>query len=70
MRAHIDDHGMAMTVIGSTVEGERVAPEIEGQATLKDGTAYRNQLHILYVVRDGRIIGLKEYYDTARAIEI
>jgi len=70
MRANIDSDGMTMRVIGSTIEGERMALEIQGRATLKDGTIYENQFHILYVVRDGRIVSLREYYDTARAVEI
>ena len=52
-----------ITVTGMTIEGERVAIELEGEMTLPD-RIYRNSYHNLLIVRDGLIVEGKEYMDT------
>jgi ketosteroid isomerase-like protein len=52
-------------VVGSTAEGERVALEVEGCFEFSDGKIYRNTYHHLFVIRDGKIVCVKEYMDTA-----
>lgn len=48
-----------------TAEGERVAVEAESLAHLNsDGRKYNNFYHFLFLVRDGKIAGAKEYLDT------
>ena len=53
------------TIIGTTVEGERVAVESTGNFEFEDGRVYRNSYHHLFMVRDGQVIGVREYLDTA-----
>jgi ketosteroid isomerase-like protein len=53
-------------VTGITAEGERVAVEAEGRFE-RPGLVYRNSYHYLFIVRDGRIVSGKEYFDTAAA---
>jgi hypothetical protein len=53
-----------------TVEGDRVAVEAESHAERKDGKIYNNQYHFLFEVRDGKIAGVREYFDTMHANEI
>lgn len=55
-----------VTVTGITTEGERVAVEAEGRFE-RPGLVYRNTYHYLFIVRDGRIVSGKEYFDTAAA---
>ena len=55
-------------VIGSTAEGERVALELEGRFEFPDGKVYQNCYHHLFVIRDGIIVCVKEYMDTAATI--
>jgi ketosteroid isomerase-like protein len=55
------------TVTGWTCQGDRVAVEASGKTVLKDGRSYENLLHLLYIVRGGKIVAGKEYLDTARS---
>jgi ketosteroid isomerase-like protein len=50
-------------ILGTTAEGERVAVESKGNFEFADGRVYRNDYHHLYKVRDGRVIGVREYLD-------
>ena len=62
--------GGAEVEFGSvTAEGERVAIEAVTSGTTADGRHYSNAYHYLFVFRDGRIIQVKEYLDTAAAAE-
>ncbi len=49
-----------------TVEGDRVAVEARSFMTATDGRAYSNSYHFLVELRDGKIVRVKEYCDTAR----
>lgn len=60
---HMKD-GLEMTVIGMVAEGDKVAAEIRSQADLIDGRVYENQYHMLFTLRQGRIVEVKEYADT------
>lgn len=51
-------------VLGITAEGDRVAVEIRSEMLFGD-RVYRNSYHDLFVVRDGRIVEGREYFDTA-----
>ena len=53
-----------------TVEGDRVAVEVESQAELKNGRRYANQYHFLFEVRGGKIERIKEYLDTMHTNEV
>ena len=56
----------SVTVTGITAEGERVAVEAEGHFE-RPGLVYRNTYHYLFIVREGRIVHGREYFDTAAA---
>jgi ketosteroid isomerase-like protein len=60
---HMKD-GLEMTVIGMVAEGDKVAAEIRSHAGLADGRVYENQYHMLFIVRQGKIVEVKEYADT------
>ncbi|MBY0334514.1 MAG: nuclear transport factor 2 family protein [Acetobacteraceae bacterium] len=60
---HMKD-GLDMSVIGMVAEGDKVAAEIRSHADLKDGRVYENQYHMLFTLRQGKIIEVKEYADT------
>jgi len=58
---------MRFTIHGIAEEGERIAVEASGLAQLATGKEYANQYHFLFIVRDGCILAMKEYADTAPA---
>lgn len=47
-----------------TIQGERIALEVESSAVLNNGRAYNNLYHYLFVLNDGKIATIKEYADT------
>lgn len=47
-----------------TIDGERIAVEVESSAVLKNGRTYNNLYHYLMVVKNGKIETIKEYADT------
>lgn len=53
-------------VDGVTAAGDRVAVEARSSMTAKDGRKYSNCYHFLVEFRDGLIVRVKEYCDTAR----
>lgn len=57
-------NGLEMTVIGMIAEGDKVAAEIRSHADLTDGRVYENQYHMLFTVRQGKIVEVREYADT------
>lgn len=60
---HMKD-GLEMDVIGMTAEGDKVAAEIRSHADLADGRVYENQYHMLFTLRRGKIVEVREYADT------
>jgi ketosteroid isomerase-like protein len=58
---------LEVKVLGITAAGERVAVEVEVSGPTKDGRRYENQMHILYIVRDEKIVEVREYHDTLHA---
>lgn len=61
--SHMKD-GLEMTVVGMVAEDDKVAAEIRSHADLTDGRVYENQYHMLFTVRQGKIVEVKEYADT------
>jgi uncharacterized protein len=61
---------LRITPTGVTAEGERVAVEAESYCKMKNGKIYQNKSHFLFLVRDGKIQRVKEYFDTAYANEL
>jgi ketosteroid isomerase-like protein len=52
-----------------TAEGNRVAAEAESYAELKNGKKYGCNYHFLFVIRDGKVLHVKEYLDTKHAYD-
>ena len=47
-----------------TIEGNRVAVEVESTAVLNNGRAYNNLYHYLFIISNEKIETIKEYADT------
>lgn len=56
--------GLRMWVKNTIAEGDQVAMEVESRGELKNGRIYNNEYHMLVTLREGKIVDLKEYYDT------
>jgi ketosteroid isomerase-like protein len=54
------------TILSMIAEGEVVAVELESEGTM-GGRPYANRYHNRISVREGRVVELKEYFDTALA---
>jgi ketosteroid isomerase-like protein len=57
--------GIKLEILTMTGEGDRVAVEFVGRATMTTGASYNNEYHVLFHVRDGKVCSIKEYMDTA-----
>jgi ketosteroid isomerase-like protein len=64
------DGGIDFVIHGTTAEQDRVAAEVSCHAELVNGTVYANQYHMLFRLRDGLIVEVKEYNDTQHAHEV
>ena len=62
--------GLRVEVKAMTVEGERVAVQVESHGTRRDGRLYHNFYHYLVIVRDGLIRSRQEYLDTIHANDL
>lgn len=47
-----------------TIDGDRVAVEAESRACTLSGRTYNNLYHFLFILKDGKILQVKEYLDT------
>lgn len=54
-----------LTPVAWTVDGERVAVEATGHMVHRNGLEYNNVYHLCYVVREGQIVSMRHYCDTA-----
>ncbi|MDB5968396.1 MAG: hypothetical protein JWQ90_846 [Hydrocarboniphaga sp.] len=61
--------GIDFQILSMTAEDERVSCEVQGYSTLVNGTAYNNQYHFLFFIRDRRVFRIREYIDTKLADE-
>lgn len=59
--------GLRPTFHTVTAEGDRVAVEFEGNATLVNGQSYCNQYCMVFTLADGLIKHVNEYYCTILA---
>ena len=62
--------GLSFTITGITAEGERVAVEAESHGRHASGKTYHNSYHFLLIIRDGKVVALKEYMDTMHANDV
>jgi ketosteroid isomerase-like protein len=63
-------NGITFNITGMTAEDDRVAVEVSGESIHASGQPYNNRYHFLLIIRDGKIIQLKEYMDTQLAAKI
>ena len=63
-------NGITFNIIGITAEDDRVAVEANGSAMHVSGQEYNNKYHFLLIIKDGKIMKLKEYMDTQLAAKI
>jgi hypothetical protein len=61
--------GLRPTFKSVTGEGDRVAIEFEGDATLANGERYCNEYCMVFTLRDGKIKQVNEYFCTILADE-
>ena len=64
------DGGIQVTPSNLTAEGDRVAMEAESFGRLKNGKVYNNLYHFQHVVRDGKLVAIREYLDTQHVQDI
>jgi ketosteroid isomerase-like protein len=62
--------GIVVTPKILTAEEDRVAMEAESLGTRVNGRVYNNHYHIQHVVRDGKLVAVREYLDTDHANRI
>jgi uncharacterized protein len=70
MIAASTDGQFSMSPVGMVAEGDNVAVEAESHMNLKDGKTYNNKYHMLWMVRDDKVIECREYGDTAHAVDV
>ncbi len=62
--------GVRVTPTVLTAEDDRVAMEASSYGERVNGRVYRNQYHFQHVVRDGKLLAVREYHDTDHANRI
>lgn len=65
-----DQRGLLMTIETSIEEGDRVAVLAHSQGELKDGPRYSNDYHYAFRFRDGVIVEMREYMNSAVVNEL
>lgn len=58
---------LRITPTSMIAEGDRVAVEAEGFATMTSGRIYQPRYHFLIEVKDGKVRRVREYMDTMHA---
>lgn len=61
--------GMKPDILSVTAESDRVVVEFEGHGTLINGDSYANQYCMVFMLRDGKIRQVNEYFCTLLADE-
>ena len=68
MMARLDTSKPLSQEVSSIVaDGETAVAEWTSRATTRDGQAYENDYAVVFVVRAGKIVAVREYFDTAYA---
>ena len=62
--------GLRIKIHGVIAEGDKVALEAESFADARNGKKYNNVYHFLFELRDGKIVTVREYMDTAHQIDV
>ena len=64
------DGPFAMRFDEITAEGDRVSVTTKGSVKLKNGNTYESDYHWLFIMRDGKILRVKEYGNTEHAVKV
>lgn len=64
------DGGIQVTPSTLTAEGDRVAMEAESYGRMRNGKIYNNFYHFQHVLRDGKLIAVREYLDTQHVQDV
>ncbi|MFV8819831.1 nuclear transport factor 2 family protein [Haliea sp. E17] len=59
--------GMQPEILSMTAEEDRVVAEFKGNGTLVNGEAYCNEYCMVFMLRDGKIAQVREYFCTVLA---
>jgi ketosteroid isomerase-like protein len=62
--------GLSPRILTMLAEGDGVAVEWEGNATLSNGAQYHNQYAMIFTLRGGKVCGINEYFCTKLADEV
>lgn len=63
-------NGMETKIRGMIAEGDTVCVELESYGVAGDGRAYANRYHDVFVLRDGLIASVREYFDTQHVADM
>ena len=63
-------NGLSFNILSVTTNEDTVVVEAEGNAVTCDGTPYRNHYCFVHVLKDGKIVELREYFCGAHANEV
>jgi uncharacterized protein len=58
---------LTQEVTGLVVDGDTAVAEWTSRATTRSGRAYENDYAVVFVVREGKVAAVREYFDTAYA---
>ena len=61
--------GIAFDIVALTEEDDRVVCEVQGASELVTGQPYNNEYAFVFTLRDGKVCGIREYFDTKLAEE-
>lgn len=61
----VHDTPMGFVLVDSVAQGDRVVLELRNDGKLPDGRPYEMVYCFILRIRDGRIVGIREYADTA-----
>ncbi len=61
---------LRITPVSMIAEGDHVAVEAEGFATMTSGRVYQPRYHFLFEVADGKVRRVREYMDTMHAWDV
>ncbi len=61
---------LRMEVLSVLADGDRVALEVTSEGDLENGRRYNNEYFVLFTIRGGKIVEVREYNDTLHAYKI
>ena len=67
--AMYEEGALRITPTSMIAEGDKVAVEAEGHATMTSGRVYAPRYHFLFEVAGGKVLRVREYMDTMHAWE-